>query len=89
MIKKLLTYFRHKTKTQGGQVLKKHTRSSQRGQILFEYILILVLVIGIAKILIDGLVKRSQDEDERGVVIKTWVNLSDAIAEDPADEVLP
>ena len=86
MIKKLLTYFRNRTKISSGQVQKKY---SQRGQILFEYILILILVVGMAKLLIDGLIKRSEDEADRGAVIKIWVNLSDAIAEDPADEAVP
>lgn len=84
---KILTYITNKITIQRCQY-QKRPRLSQRGQILIEYILLVVIVLAFAKILMDGLVQRGATEDDGGFVIKHWVELSDAIAEDPADEAI-
>lgn len=100
MIRYLLTYLQNKAKGNLGQgwSLKRASqtmdfnvqrpcrfRKNQKGQILIEYILLLILVLGVAKILMDGLIKRDQDPDAQGIVIKAWVKASQTIAQDAAD----
>ena len=63
---------------------KLHQRNKQKGQVLLEYILLISIVILIARVLMEGLVLRSQGNE--GIVIRSWKNASKVIAEDYADE---
>ncbi len=59
---------------------KIHQRKKQKGQILLEYILLIIIVVSIARALMEGLVLRSQGS--QGIVITTWMDVSRVIAED-------
>jgi hypothetical protein len=59
--------------------------NSQRGQILIEYILLLLIGITIALILSKKLTGYSDEPDDRGVVIKRWIRIWDSIGKDTPD----
>ena len=61
-----------------------YQKTNQKGQILLEYILLIVVVAAIAQALMSELVQRTPGD--QGVVIKTWIGVSEIIANDPADE---
>ena len=63
---------------------KIHQKNKQKGQVLLEYILLIIIVVTIARALMEGLVLRSPGNE--GIVIKTWMQVSQTIAEDLADE---
>ena len=86
MTNQILTYITNKIRKQECQYQKRPHFLPQRGQILIEYILLVIIVLALAKVLMDELVQRGADKDAGGFVIQQWVELSDAIAEDPADE---
>lgn len=56
--------------------------SNQKGQIVLEYVLILVVTVSLASIIVSSMVKRSANEDERGFIINSWGQLIDVIASD-------
>ena len=58
-------------------------RNKQKGQVLLEYILLISIVILIARALMEGLVLRSPGN--QGVVIKSWMEVSEIIAADEPD----
>lgn len=62
---------------------KLSQRKRQKGQILLEYILLITIVILIARALMEGLVLRSPAN--QGVVIKSWIEVSEIIAADEPD----
>ncbi len=58
-------------------------RSSQRGQIVFEFVLLLVLSITIATMVSKRLVNRSPDEP--GFLISAWSRISQTVGNDIVD----
>ncbi len=52
----------------------------QSGQVIIEYILLMVIVVGIAAIIVRGVVHR--DESDPGFLIKAWNELVQTIGED-------
>lgn len=64
------------------KAISKNTRSS-KGQVALEYILLLVVAVGIALFLTRSLVYRSADEP--GMIIKAWHSITEAIGSDTAD----
>ena len=58
---------------------------NQRGQIVVEYVLILIVLVTIAGTLVKGIVGRG--EDNPGMVIRVWNNLLVTIATDLPDHV--
>jgi hypothetical protein len=56
----------------------------QSGQILIEYILLLVVAVAIAAILIRGLASRN--EDNPGIVVERWQNIQKEIGNDLPDK---
>jgi hypothetical protein len=72
----LLTRKRSLTKGQG-------KRSSQRGQIVFEFVLLLVVSITIATMVSKRLVNR--DPEEPGFLIAAWGRISQSIGSDIID----
>lgn len=56
---------------------------NRRGQVLVEYLLLLVIVVGIVTILTRQLVNRS--EDSPGMIIKAWDGILKSIANDIPD----
>jgi hypothetical protein len=60
-------------------------RQSERGQIIVEYVLILMVVVAIAAILTKSMIGR--DEADPGFVIKAWDQILRDIGSDHADDV--
>lgn len=64
----------------------KPNHSDERGQVLIEYILLLLIGIMIANILVKQLTGFSDDPENRGVVIQRWMKLWDSIGSDTPDK---
>lgn len=56
---------------------------NNRGQVIIEYVLLLIIVVSIAAIIISGVVSR--DESEPGFLIKAWNELVITIGNDCVD----
>lgn len=50
------------------------------GQVIVEYILLMIVVVGIAAVILRGVVHR--DKNEPGFLIKAWNELVQTIGED-------
>lgn len=59
--------------------------AQQQGQVIVEYLLIMVLVVAIAATLTKTLVGRSDNESSQGIIIKSWSRMIKAIGNDVAD----
>ena len=59
----------------------------QRGQIVVEYVLLLVVGVGIAVLITSTMVSRSADRP--GFLIKKWVDIIQTIGSDTADDLTP
>lgn len=68
------------------QQKKMRSITSQRGQILIEYILLLLIGITVANLLVKGLTRFSDEPDDRGIIIKRWINIWNSIGKDLPDE---
>jgi hypothetical protein len=64
---------------------KRSTLNNQSGQILVEYILLLLIAVSCATILTKGLVGRRGSEDDAGIIIKSWHKIITAIGNDLPD----
>jgi hypothetical protein len=61
-------------------------RKSQSGQIVVEYVLLLVVATAIAVIIMTTLVKRDTSEPENsGALIRKWKTLQNGVATDSQD----
>lgn len=58
---------------------------NQSGQILVEYILLLLIAVSCAMILTTALVGRRADVDNSGILIKSWHKIITAIGNDIPD----
>lgn len=58
-------------------------RRHQRGQIVIEYILLLIITVAIGAILVRGLANRS--EGETGLVVDKWRSIQEEIGKDLPD----
>lgn len=58
---------------------------SQRGQVILEYILLLIVSVSLAFLIITQLVGTSGDEGEPGIVVQTWRALTQGVADDYPD----
>ena len=65
---------------------KKSSQSNQKGQIVVEYVLLLVLSIGIALLVVSYIVSR--DPSSPGFLISKWYEILSFIASDLADDIL-
>ncbi len=62
-------------------ILRK--RSSERGQIVVEYVLLLSIAVTIAVIIISQLIKRDKDDPENsGALIRKWQQMQETVAKD-------
>lgn len=59
-------------------------QTGQSGQIIIEYILLMVVVVAIAAIIVKGVVSR--DESDPGFLIQAWSDLVKTIGEDCVDD---
>ena len=57
---------------------------NRRGQVIVEYLLIMVLVVAIAAMLTKRLVGRGDDENQ-GVIVRSWSRMIKAIGNDLPD----
>ncbi|HEX4924762.1 MAG TPA: hypothetical protein VFV50_11780 [Bdellovibrionales bacterium] len=61
-------------------------QSRQQGQIVVEYLLLLIVAVAIVAFAIRGLVQRQEGQDG-GVIIQVWDEMLRAIGSDPADDI--
>jgi uncharacterized protein (UPF0333 family) len=57
-----------------------------KGQIVVEYVLLLLVAVALALLLVRGLVGNG---DSKGVIIQAWSGLVDFVRNDKADDVAP
>lgn len=62
-----------------------YDRRNDRGQIVLEYLLLMVIVVSVATVLTQKLVHRSSDESSQGMVIKGWNKIINVLGYDLAD----
>lgn len=60
---------------------------SQRGQIVVEYVLLLVIGVSVAALITSTMVSRSADNP--GFLVRKWLEIIKVIGEDTADDVKP
>jgi hypothetical protein len=65
--------------------MSRKQRKNQSGQILIEYILLLLMTVSVAMILTKGLVGRRDSAESSGVLIKSWHKIITAIGNDLPD----
>jgi uncharacterized protein (UPF0333 family) len=58
---------------------------NSRGQILVEYILLMVIVVSVALLITSFMVSRNSDRP--GFLISKWYQIIQTIGEDPADDL--
>lgn len=58
---------------------------NNRGQVIVEYLLIMVLMVAIAATLTSRLVGRSDDSEKQGVIVRGWGRMIKAIGNDLPD----
>lgn len=63
----------------------RKTLKNQSGQILVEYILLLLIAVSCAMILTTSLVGRRSDVADSGILIKSWHKIITAIGNDLPD----
>lgn len=56
-----------------------------KGQVVLEYLLLMVVVVSVAAVLTQALVKRSTDEASQGMIVKSWNKMLGIIGNDLAD----
>jgi hypothetical protein len=55
---------------------------SQAGQIVVEYVLLLTIAVSIAIIVVTSLVKRDEDPENSGSLIRKWQEIQQGVAKD-------
>ena len=66
-------------------IVTRKEGQSQSGQIVIEYVLLLIIAIGLAALITSTMVRN--DESNPGIVLNAWTRILDAIGSDQADEV--
>lgn len=61
-----------------------HLKSKTSGQVIVEYLLLLVIAVGLALFLTKSLVSR--DPNDAGIVVKKWHDIEKALGDDQPDE---
>ena len=79
------SYDQSSEKLNTGQ-MSKEKGGRERGQIVVEYVLLLLVVVTIASLLVREMVQRGPSPEERGFIIQGWAMLVEDIAADQADE---
>ena len=57
----------------------------QSGQIVVEYILVLIVAVALAFVIVRGFINR--EEGNEGLVIQAWMRMLGAIGSDTADDI--
>jgi len=81
MKKNKLSYLRCKVNLQN----EKFSLLQNKGQVVLEYLLLMVVVVSVAAVLTQALVKRSTDEASQGMIVKSWNKMLGIIGNDLAD----
>ncbi len=63
----------------------RHSIRTQAGQILIEYVLLLMIGVTIGNILVKQLTGFSDDPGSRGIIINRWIKIWDSISKDLPD----
>ncbi len=66
---------------------KNFIPTNQRGQIVVEYVLLLVVGVSIAALITTTMVSRNPENP--GFLVRKWVSLINLIGEDTADDLKP
>lgn len=66
---------------------RKISVSGQGGQIVLEYVLLLVIGVGVAALITSTMVSRNPESP--GFLIKKWFDIIKTIGDDTADDVAP
>lgn len=66
--------------------LSKRKKKKQSGQVLIEYILLLLIGLTVAKILMNGLTRMDDDPDRQGSVVRRWISIWNGIGKDFPDK---
>lgn len=64
---------------------KRPARQSEKGQIVVEYVLLLVVAVSLAILITRFMVNRNPDSP--GLVIQTWSRILNTIGSDSADDI--
>lgn len=64
------------------KIREQRNSKNQRGQILIEYVLLLLIGLMIGNILVRQLTRFSDDPEQRGVIIQRWIKIWEAIGKD-------
>ncbi len=60
---------------------------NQSGQILIEYVLLLLIGLMVGNIIVKQLTMMSSDPEEQGVIIRRWNKIWDSIGKDYPDKI--
>lgn len=66
---------------------KQSIVSNQRGQIVVEYVLLLIIAVGLAAFITTFVASRNPDQP--GFLIAKWVQIINTIGADTADDLAP
>lgn len=64
--------------------MKKKSLRNRRGQVVVEYVLLLVIAVGVAALITKELVKR--DPDNPGILVQKWDEIIKEIGKDLPDK---
>ena len=62
----------------------KSNLNNRRGQVIVEYVLLLVVAVTIAALMTRSLIG---SDNERGIIVTAWSKVVSAIGADPADDI--
>ena len=65
--------------------LPKVSLADQRGQIVVEYVLLVIVGVAVATLITTTMVSRSSDSP--GFLVKKWADLIRVVGQDPADDL--
>ena len=57
---------------------------NRKGQVVVEYVLLLVIAVGIAAFLVKQLISRNSDDP--GIIVSKWYNIMKVVGEDKPDK---
>lgn len=63
----------------------KERRNNQSGQIIVEYVLLLIVAVGVAALITNTMVSR--DREDPGFLIQKWDQILRFIGDDKADDI--
>lgn len=61
-------------------------KTNRRGQVVVEYVLLMIITASMAALLVKGLASRNPDNP--GILISKWCQLLESIAQDEPEDVM-